>query len=428
MKLSIKRSQRIYFTGRLLVSFGWTVFWCILCYVQIEFFYGPGAEFTDLHPYIFGVICGVDFVGLGISAGYLLVRFFSLLGCCGRMKRSVERYLPLEEVHNPFDVLEQDVRCQLFENTKIYLGKEWIVFPGRAMRRSAVVGVFYEELYKTYLSRKVRLFLVDEKGREIYTDIPKALHPKVYNHLASRHPAASYGEHQALINFVNQQQKECPDEPVDYQRLRREVPASPISQWDGSAVLEDNRISCQYESWLLAAYSTYLAGDYFHDGDFSFAGGYERTALQKTIAAEVLEDSWEIQTREQLLETVSQLVQSGSASLCTSPRGWQLGRAVMLLGFGYLSELLSRGEMVQYSLDAALAIQRHFSSWEELLDSHMEGFEAWSRSKKAIKRRWQAYQDLLDDPSSVLNTVPFQSDLPGLYREAVFCLGIKEER
>ena len=75
--------------------------------------------------------------------------------------------------------------------------------------------------------------------------------------------------------------------------------------------------------------------------------------------------------------------------------------------------------MLKSSLDTAITIQQSFSSWKELLDSHMKGYEAWVKNKSAISRRRKAYRKMLKDPNSIINTVPFHSDLEALCREAL---------
>ena len=139
-------------------------------------------------------------------------------------------------------------------------------------------------------------------------------------------------------------------------------------------------------------------GDRFFDSDFSYAGGYERTAYQQQVVLNTLDSAWDIRDKGELLRTVSSLVGRGRKRPQTPPDGWHLGRAVMLLGYGYISGLLTRGEMVRYSLDAAYAIQQSFSSWKELLDSHMIGFMAWAKDPKNIAFRRRQYRELLEDP------------------------------
>lgn len=415
MKYPLKQKLKSYYFKKFLISLVWIVFWYAACYFQIEFFYGPGKAFTNEHPYLFGVVCGVDFVGFGISTTYFIIRLFSLFHFKGRIVKSMKKYLSSELTESPFDLLEQDIQYKLLGETEIYIGNDWIVFPGRAMHRDAVAGIFYEALSESFLSKKVRLTLVDTIGNSMYVDIAPDFHPAAYQYLREWHPYASFGIIQLLLNFQNQE-----GESIDYKKLQTmPVTAASISKWDKSPILEDNTIHCEYERWLLAAYSTYLIDIPLCHNNFTYAGGFERTAYQKEVSTEILNESWGIENSLQLLAKTEYLERTGKAFDGGKADGWQLGRSIMLWGFGYISEMCSREDMLKSSLDTAITIQQSFSSWKELLDSHMKGYEAWVKNKSAISRRRKAYRKMLKDPNSIINTVPFHSDLEALCREAL---------
>ena len=426
MNYPLKQKLRAYYLKKFLISLIWAVFWCAACYIQIEFFYGPGAAFTDAHPYLFGVICGVDFVGFGISTVYLIIRTFSLLHFKGKIEKSVKKYLSPEFTESPFALLEQDIQYKFKGKGEVYVGEDWIVFPNCAMYRNSVAGIFYEVLSEKYLSKKIRLTLVDTLGNSMYVDIAPDLHPTVYNYLREWHMYASFGTFQSLLNFQKQQIEQHPEEGVNYKELQGTVnTAARTSKWDRSAILEDNTIHCEYERWLLAAYSTYLIDTPLCHDNFTYAGGFERTAYQKEVAIQILKDSWGIENELHLLAMTAHLEKTGKAQNGQNADGWQLGRAVMLWGFGYIAEMCSRDEMLKFSLDAAVLIQQSFSSWKELLDSHMKGYEAWVKDKTAISRRRKAYRQMLKDPNSIINTVPFQADLKALCSEALGSIGFE---
>ncbi len=425
MKYPLKKELRAYYLKRFLISLMWAVFWYAACYFQIEFFYGPGNAFTEEHPYLFGVVCGVDFVGFGISTVYLIIRLSSLLHFKGRIVKSMKKYLSSELTESPFDLLEQDIQYRLLGETEIYIGNDWIVFPGHAMHRDSVAGIFYEILSEKYLSRKVRLTLADNVGNSMYVDIAPEFHPAAHQYLREWHPYASFGTFQAFLNFQNRQMQDQTEEGINYKELQTPpFTAARISEWDKSPILENNTIHCEYERWLLTAYSTYLIDTPLCHNNFTYAGGFEKTAYQKEAATEILNDSWGIHNRPQLLAEIEHLERTGKAQNGGKADGWQLGRAIMLWGFGYISGMCSRDDMLESSLGTAVLIQQSFSGWEELLDSHMEGYEAWVKNKSAISRRRKAYRKMLNDPNSIINTVPFQSDLQALCWEALTYSGI----
>mgnify|MGYP002515432081 CR=1 FL=1 len=420
MGYPLKKKLRAFYGRRLLGSLAWAAFWLALWLGGIEYFYGPGkALWTGLWdgaPYLLGAACAAAAMGVFISLGYLIARLAAFLTWSGGLRRSMARYLPEGRGENPWELLERDIRCQLADGLDLYLGCDWILFAGKAMRRDDVAGVYREDLSKRYLSRKVRLQLVDVAGRSICLDLSRKQAPLyVYGRLVDMHPQAVHGDGRiregvgaiAAYQLSREARQEASDAPLG------------LSRWDKSPILEENHVRCDYERWLLASYCLYIADDPYRDGDFAYAGGYERTALQRTIALEVLEDSWEVRTRAELLGTVRHLVSTGRSRR----DGWQLGRATMVLGFGYIGELISREELLEYSLEAALAIQETFPGWEALFDSHMEGFAAWSKKPPAVARRRRVYRELRKNPASPLNTVPFQSDLRALYNESRLFFG-----
>lgn len=417
MGYPLKKRLRAYYRKKLLTSLTWSVL-CLAAWLgSIEAFYGPGetvwTELWENVPYLLGAACAVVAMGILVSFGYLIARLCAFLGYTGSLRRSMGRYLPEgTTLKDPWRILEGDIRCRLLESVDIYLGCDWILFAGRAMRRDAVAGIFREDLSQRYLSRKVRLQLVDDNGRSISLDLSRRQAPLyVYGRLVDLHPRAVRGDARARegIGAISAYQLS--------RKVRQEEVDAPLglSRWDKSPILEENHVCCDYERWLLASYSLYVAADPYHNGDFAYAGGFERTVYQRTIAREVLEDPWEIKTRAELLDTVRHLIETGRAR----KDGWQLGRAPMVLGFGYTAELISRAEMLQYSLDAALAIQQTFSGWQALFDSYLESYAAWVKSKPVAARRRQVYRELLKNPASPLNTTPFQADLPALFREAM---------
>lgn len=408
----LKRQFRACFLKRFLVSLVWTVLWCAVWAAGIEFFYGSGEE--SQMPYLMGGLASVGLVGLFVSFGLLIARLVSLLTFSGALRRSMQSCRP--EVEDPYAVLEEDIRCRAPGAPDIYLGCDWIVFPAHAMWRDGVTGIYLEKLSQSYLSRKTRLRIYDDSRQDMmYLDLAPSQHPEqVYAFLVERHPRAKTG---------TWQRRQSVQTIADFQAKQEEVPAPlGVSRWDRSPVLEDNFICGEYERWILTAYCLYVAADPYGDGDFSRVGGYERTECQKSIMRGVLEDAWDVHNRRELLETAGHLIRTGRQRR----DGWQLGRAPMVLGFGYIAELISRAELLEYSLGAAKAIQESFSSWQELFDSHMLGFEAWAKGKQQmIDRRRKVYQALLKDPSSLMNTVDFHANVEPLCWDVMDRLGVR---
>ncbi|MCI8537501.1 MAG: DUF1266 domain-containing protein [Oscillospiraceae bacterium] len=408
--IPLKRRFRAYFLKRFVVSLVWTVLWCGAWVAGIEFFYGPGEGLISQMPYLMGGLIAIGMVGLFASVGLLIARLVSLLTFTGALRRS------MGEKGDPYAILEEDIRYRVMDVSDIYLGCDWIVFPGHAMRRDQVTGIYLEKLSQSYLSRKTRVRVFDDSRRDMmYLDLAPRQHPdQVYAFLAGRHPRAKTG---------TWQRRQSVQTIADFQAKREEAPAPlGISRWDRSPILEENYIRGAYERWILTTYCVFVAADPYCDGDFSRVGGYERTEYQKRCMLGVLEDAWDIRSRRELLETVGHLVQTGRQRR----DGWQLGRAPMVLGFGYIGGLICRAELLEYSLGAAKAIQESFSSWQELFDSHMLGFEAWAKgNQRMIDRRREAYQRVRKDPSSLMNTVDFHANVEPLCWDVMDRLGVR---
>lgn len=198
MNLSIKKAMRSYFAGKLRLGIFGLALFCVAGYVQIELFYGPLDWFYERYPYITGIIGGLNLTAFGISLGYLLTRLVTRLNYTGRLRRDLSRILPSNEAADPYAVLDADIKRQPWPQAPVYLGERWLVMPGHALRRDHIVGIFYEELHKSFLSTRVRLTIVDELGGEMYLDIKPDLHPEIFQTLSKLHPAATNADHRVL--------------------------------------------------------------------------------------------------------------------------------------------------------------------------------------------------------------------------------------
>ena len=404
--------QRGWHLKRFFTAFLWAVFWVGSCLAVIEFFYGPGEVFGQAHIGLLGGLSAIFCVAVPVSLGFFLARLLGLFRWRRRLQKQLRRYLRPEETGDPIPLLEKDLKCRLFGVTEIFLGREWVVFPGQVMKRDAIVGIYFTELSRFSLSQRLRITLVDDTGELISYEAPKGDGPACYDFLLATHPWVSRGDFREYTFFL---QKEG-DHP-DWRKLR--TPAKTtylgVSRWDRNPILEENTISGQYERWLLASYAPYIAADPYLHGDFDHTGGWERTTLQERIAKSILRDPWDVTSKEELLDTVEHLMTTGQLSR----DGWQLGRATMVLGLGYIAGYLTRRELLQSSLPVGEAIQKVFGSWQELHKSYLKSYESWAKGAKSRGLRRRAYEELLKDPASLLNTVPFRLDLQGRCRETL---------
>lgn len=78
--------------------------------------------------------------------------------------------------------------------------------------------------------------------------------------------------------------------------------------------------------------------------------------------------------------------------------GWDYCRAMNLLGFFYLAEYYTQEEALDKSLEIAKIIQPLFSSWDDLIDSYLRGYEYWSQESSEERRA--IYEDLKEREDS----------------------------
>lgn len=426
-KYPLVQEQRRCFTRRFLITAAWSAAVCALGLGAVEYFYGPGNALYDNHPYLTGVIAGLLLMAALIAIGYFLARLLGLLGFAGRLKRSAARYLPEGEKENALGLLEEDIRRKWYGRAPdLWQGENWLVFPGRAMRRDAIVGVYQEDFSRRYLSKGMRLTVVDQDGAEMSVTGPKKELDYAYGHLTNSHSTISWGDRRELTAFRLREQSQNGGH-VDYRKLRRPPEDEPaglgVCKWDQSPFLEDNRLLSQYERWLLAAYAPYIAGSGHFDGSFDYAGGYPCTKRQRRLAVKILKEPWDVGGTGTLIHTVNHLIVTGKEGR----DGWQLGRAMMVLGYGYIAGYIARWQLLDYSSTVARAIQQCFSGWKELHDSYMRSFRSWSKKADLRRTRELAYGQLLKDPESILNTVPFGLDLEEALAEAMEKIGGRPE-
>lgn len=72
--------------------------------------------------------------------------------------------------------------------------------------------------------------------------------------------------------------------------------------------------------------------------------------------------------------------------------GWDYCRAMNLVSFYYLAQYYTEEEALDKSLEIAKTIQPLFTSWDELVDSYLRGYEYWA--DESSQERRSVYEDL----------------------------------
>lgn len=78
--------------------------------------------------------------------------------------------------------------------------------------------------------------------------------------------------------------------------------------------------------------------------------------------------------------------------------GWDYCRAMNLVSFYYLAQYYTEEEALDQSLEIAKAIQPLFTSWDDLVDSYLRGYEYWA--EESSQERREVYEDLKSRPDN----------------------------
>lgn len=189
-------------------------------------------------------------------------------------------------------------------------------------------------------------------------------------------------------------------------RIDRHIEA--VQAEHASSLPQDDR-----ERWLVGTYAIWgqlqarESGSEW-DAETFYIGGMPKDASTRKATLETLQKSWDITTREGLLETVAHMSEGEGFRRCqTQPdRAWQLCRAEQLLGMGYLTGWLDRSEMVSRGCKIGKTIQATFHSWEEMCEAFLEAYAQWQlrsypqEASANIHRRREVYEALWNAPET----------------------------
>ena len=111
-----------------------------------------------------------------------------------------------------------------------------------------------------------------------------------------------------------------------------------------------------------------------------YLGGRPKSEGNRNMVRRDLQQSWNINTLQDLLDSVAFMSAGEGFSGCPdqAARAWQLCRSTQLLGQAYLAGWLTREEMVRRSCAVGRTIQGTFRDWEELTRSYLEGYTRWA--------------------------------------------------
>ena len=129
-----------------------------------------------------------------------------------------------------------------------------------------------------------------------------------------------------------------------------------------------------------------------------------------------LGEQWDIRNRQDGIQTVHELVERHAGRLDTEYPGWDLCRATQLLGMMYLVKMIDRKELDQEFSRVGKVIQQQFSSWDEMAESYLGGYEAWlertgnRNAAQCAAQRRHIFMQLKADPDGPYS-LPWRTDL-----------------
>jgi len=186
---------------------------------------------------------------------------------------------------------------------------------------------------------------------------------------------------------------------------------------------------------------TYAVLTELNGGDYTLLGGMKANEVNKRLEIESLDEWWGVTDRASADENLNWLLDAGHrtdyASLMQSLEedgaseleqtelteylgditgdanegiylakaydnyvnygagaidGWDYCRAASLCGWYYIAGYYTEQEALDKSLEIAQTIQNSFSSWDEMMDSYLRGYEYWSYESGDARR--EIYEDI----------------------------------
>ena len=157
-------------------------------------------------------------------------------------------------------------------------------------------------------------------------------------------------------------------------------------------------------------------------GNFNLPAGMPRSLITSNSIRTSLESMWNITDRESAIRVINNLYDGGHharymdehrAAGTTSPwgdaglLGWDLARVAQVASASFVAGYLSFDEFILISLPAAITLQSHFDSWEQLGENFVYGAAFWLRGTAGAAQQLQLRQDAHDEfVENYIDTLP----------------------
>lgn len=176
------------------------------------------------------------------------------------------------------------------------------------------------------------------------------------------------------------------------------------------------------ERWVLATYAMW--SEYYSEGDWQYIAGSSDKKECASDMREMLSRDWEIDDREDLLDTITYLtalyVDDENVDQEDIETGaWDLCRANQILGMAFVAGIIDRDEMMGLSLMVGSIMQCYYPSWMHLYSSYINGYKQWrleddeedEEALEAVEAREQICRKLLIMPGGPCS-IPWDLELP----------------
>ena len=187
---------------------------------------------------------------------------------------------------------------------------------------------------------------------------------------------------------------------------------APALFWKRDPLLPRNDMEC----WCASTFAIWAHSFSMLEGWPLVTGVHGNRKAVANFKKVSLGEQWDIKNRQDGIQTVHELVERHAGRLDTMYAGWDLCRATQLLGMMYLVKMIDRDEMDREFSATGKVIQQQFSSWDEMAESYLEGYQAWLErsgnqgAAQYAERRRNIFRQLkanINGPYSV----PWRTDL-----------------
>ena len=168
-------------------------------------------------------------------------------------------------------------------------------------------------------------------------------------------------------------------------------------------------VESDFRNWICAVCAINRASSGANIKEF---GGFSKGALMKRQITQLMfANDWEIFSRQDLIVTIQDMMESVTPEYPKVAKVWQYLRIIQNAGFGYVAEYLTLTEALNCALAAGQKLQEVVGSWDELARQYLEAFETYMGTGDALRWRQEVYQRLMESEDNPYKWVPFDLQL-----------------